>query len=147
VGEVVAHTSAFAASKPDRLAILDGTPPLKRIALEQRVALTTVKRWRTRYRKRGLPALEKDPPRRVPDRLAAAKVQAVVEATLHSTPPGATHWSTRTMAKAQGVSQSAVIGIWHAHGVLVKNVFVEKSRACRTDIHCEPTSPRAPVRR
>jgi transposase len=42
-------------------------------------------------------------------------VALILEATLHTKPPGATHWSTRTMAKAQGVSQSAVLRIWHAH--------------------------------
>jgi transposase len=98
------------------LAILDGTP-LKRIAREQRVGVKTVKRWRTRYRKLGLVALQKDAPRRVPDRLPTAKVQAIVEATVHTKPEGATHWSLRTMAKAQGVSASAVMRIWHAHGL------------------------------
>jgi transposase len=98
------------------LGILDGMA-LKRIAREQRVALSTVKHWRTQYRKRGLPALQKDPPRRVPDRLPAAKVQAIIEETLHSKPQGATHWSTRTMAKAQGVSQSSVMRVWQANGL------------------------------
>jgi transposase len=98
------------------LAILDGVP-LKRIAREQRVALATVKHWRKRYQEAGLPALRKDPPRRVPDRLSNTKVQAIVEATVHSKAVGATHWSTRTMAKAQGVSPSAVLRVWHAHGL------------------------------
>ena len=98
------------------LAILRGTP-LKRIAREQRVSLPMVKRWRKRYVERGLPSLEKDAPRRVPPRLPKEKVAAILEATLHSKPPGATHWSTRTMAAAQGVSQSTVIRIWHAHGL------------------------------
>src|SRR5437016_5254158 len=98
------------------LAILDGTA-LKRIARAQRVGLATVKRWRKRYGEAGLPALQKDPARRVPPRLAKAKERAIVEATIHTKPDGATHWSTRTMAKAQGVSQSAVLRIWHAHGL------------------------------
>jgi transposase len=98
------------------LAILDGRA-LKRIAREQRAALATVKRLRKRYLEGGLPALQKDPPRRIPPRLAKAKERAIVEATIHTKPAGATHWSTRTMAKAQGVSQSAVLRIWHAHGL------------------------------
>jgi transposase len=98
------------------LAILAGTP-VKRIAREQRVGVSTVKRWRTRYRAQGLAAFERDPPRRVPERLPKAKVKAIVDATLHSKPAGATHWSLRTMAKAQGVSPSAVMRIWQAHGL------------------------------
>lgn len=81
------------------------------------MALSTVKRLRKRYREVGLSALQKDAPRRVPPRLAKTKERAIVEATVHSKPDGATHWSTRTMAKAQGVSQSAVLRIWHAHGL------------------------------
>lgn len=98
------------------LAILNGVP-LKEIAREQRVARSTVKHWRARYTKDGLPALQKDPPRRVPPKLDSAKIAQVVLATLQTTPPGATHWSTRMMAKAQAISQSAVLRIWQAHGL------------------------------
>jgi transposase len=44
-------------------------------------------------------------------------VKAVEEATTQTRPPGATHWSTRTMGKAQGVSPSTVHRIWVAHGL------------------------------
>ena len=44
-------------------------------------------------------------------------MQAVVQATLHTTPRGATHWSIRTMAKAQGLSRMAVQRIWDRHGL------------------------------
>src|SRR5437016_11726669 len=40
------------------------------------------------------------------------KVAAIVEATLHRQPPNATHWSTRLMAKTQGVSEATVRRIW-----------------------------------
>jgi transposase len=40
-----------------------------------------------------------------------------VEATLHTKPKDATHWSTRTMAKVQGVSHSTIQRIWDAHGL------------------------------
>jgi hypothetical protein len=40
-----------------------------------------------------------------------------VEATLHTMPPAATQWSTRTLARAQGVSQATVQRIWDAHGL------------------------------
>ena len=49
--------------------------------------------------------------------MSAEKVNAIVEATLHTKPEDATHWSTRTMAKAQGVSHASVARIWDAHGL------------------------------
>jgi len=45
------------------------------------------------------------------------KVQAIVHATLHEKPPGETHWSCRSMAKAQGVSPATVQRIWSARGL------------------------------
>ncbi|MDO8672888.1 MAG: IS630 family transposase, partial [Dehalococcoidia bacterium] len=45
------------------------------------------------------------------------KVKEILEATLHSTPKDATHWSLRTMAKAQGVGKTTVQRIWDAHGL------------------------------
>src|SRR5436305_4650036 len=65
-----------------------------------------------------LEGLKKDAPRpgRIPS-LPQKKVRAVVQATLHTTPRGATHWSIRTMAKAQGISRMAVQRIWDRHGL------------------------------
>ena len=45
------------------------------------------------------------------------KVQAVIEATLHRKVAAATHWTVRTMARAQGVSPATVQRIWDAHGL------------------------------
>src|SRR5208283_5400240 len=49
--------------------------------------------------------------------LDAEKVKSIVEATLHTKPKDATHWSTRTMAKVQGVSHSTIQRRWDAHGL------------------------------
>src|SRR3990167_7242037 len=70
------------------------------------VSSPTVHLWRQRFLALRLPGLEKDAPQpgRLP-RIPARKIRAVVEATPHTTQPGATHWNTRTMAKAQGVSE------------------------------------------
>ena len=78
----------------------------------------TVQLWRERFLALRVSGLEKDAPRpgRKP-RIPAAKVRAVVEATLHTTPPGATHWSTRSMAQAQGLSEASVRRIWRAHNL------------------------------
>ena len=47
--------------------------------------------------------------------ITPSKVDAIVNATLHSTPKDATQWSVRSMAKAQGVSSTMVHRIWRAH--------------------------------
>jgi transposase len=99
----------------------------------------TVLLWRARFRERGVPGLLKDAPR--PGRkkaIAPEVIKQVVEATLQSTPRGATHWSTRTLAKAHGLSHMTVQRIWKQHGLQPHRVetfklsrdpqFVEKLR-------------------
>ena len=80
------------------------------------VSRPTVQLWRERFLALRLAGLEKDAPRpgRIPQ-ISQAKVAAVIEATLHRTPQNATHWSVRTMAKAQGISRMAVQRIWSQH--------------------------------
>lgn len=88
------------------------------IARQLDISRPTVQLWRERFLALRLAGLEKDAPRagRIP-RISARKVRAVVEATLHTTPPAATHWSTRTMAKAHGLSEATVRRIWKQHGL------------------------------
>jgi len=88
------------------------------IARTLAVSRPTVQLWRQRFLALRLVGLEKDAPRpgRLP-RIAERKVRAVVEATLHATPKNATHWSTRGMAKAQGISAATVRRIWHRHNL------------------------------
>ena len=98
------------------LQLLDGRPAA-RVASDFGAATSTVERLGTGYEARGLRALEKDASRRVPPALPPEKVRAILHDTLHEKPEGATHWSTRTMARHQGASQSAVQRIWHANGL------------------------------
>jgi transposase len=86
------------------------------IARRLRISRPTVQLWRERFLALRLSGLEKDAPRpgRIP-RISARKVAVVVKATLHTTPSNATHWSTRTMAEAQGISEATVRRIWHQH--------------------------------
>jgi transposase len=49
--------------------------------------------------------------------ISSEKVAAIVDATLHSTPPGETHWSCRSLAKAQGVSPATIQRIWDVHNL------------------------------
>ena len=78
----------------------------------------TVILWRERFRQGGPDGLTKIAPGRGrPVTYNADRVKQIIEATTQSKPPGATHWSTRTMAKAQGVSKATVQRIWFAHGL------------------------------
>src|SRR5688572_6777803 len=88
------------------------------IAAELKVSRPTVQLWRQRFLALRLAGLEKDAPRpgRLP-RISPQKVRTVVEATLHTKPTDATHWSTRTMAKAQGLSEASVRRIWKQHNL------------------------------
>src|SRR5881628_1201305 len=92
--------------------------PSRDIAQALEVSRPTVQLWRERFLALRLEGLKKDAPRpgRIPS-IPEKKVRAVVEATLHTTPRGATHWSIRTMAKAQGISRMAVQRIWDRHGL------------------------------
>jgi transposase len=88
------------------------------IAKQLHVSRPTVQLWRQRFLALRLPGLEKDAPRpgRLPQ-ISHQKIKAIVEATLHTTPPHATHWSTRSMAKAQGVSEATVRRIWKRYNL------------------------------
>ena len=83
---------------------------------ELNVSRPTILLWRQRYLEAGLAGVLKDAPR--PGRkqmIPTTKVDAIVHATLHTTPKDATHGSVRSMAKAQGVSSAMVHRIWRAH--------------------------------
>jgi len=88
------------------------------IAKEMRISRPTVQLWRQRFLSLRLSGLEKDAPRpgRKP-RIQQRKIDAIIEATLQSKPPNATHWSTRSMAKALGVSKATVCRIWQTHNL------------------------------
>ena len=82
------------------------------------VSPTTVVAWRERFAEEGLAKFgEVRNGRGRKPCIPAAKVEAIVEATMHDTPPGETHWSCRTMAKAQQVSATTVQRIWSARGL------------------------------
>ena len=109
------------------------------IAQELKVSRPTVLQWRARFAQGGVEALLHDAPRPGRPRVIdARKVEAVVEATLHSKPAAATHWSVRTMAEVQDISPATVQRIWKAHGLQPHRVetfklsrdkrFVEKLR-------------------
>ena len=78
----------------------------------------TVGLWRRRFALLRVTGIEKDAPRpgRKP-RLSAARIGAIVEKTLQTTPKGETHWSTRSMAREVGVHSTTVHRIWKQRGI------------------------------
>lgn len=102
------------------------------IALQLGISRPTVQLWRERFLALRLRGIERDAPRpgRLPN-IPVSTIKAVVEATLYTTPPHATHWSVRSMAKAQGVSRMAVQRIWTQHNLkphLVKTFKLSRDK-------------------
>lgn len=87
------------------------------IAEQLRVTAQTVGKWRTRFISKRLDGLLDEPRPGAPRTITDKTVEKVVAKTLHEAPRDATHWSTRSMAKASGLSQTAVVRIWHAFGL------------------------------
>jgi transposase len=89
-----------------------------RIAAEVGVSAVTVRSWRDRFVTEGLAKFGRvrEGRGRKPS-ISAEKVEAIVHATLHEKPSGETHWSCRSMAKAQRVSKATVQRIWSARGL------------------------------
>ncbi len=74
--------------------------------------------WVQRYVAGGVPGVMRDASRPGRQkRITADQIAAIVNATLMTTPVGRTHWSTRTMARAHGVSEKTIRNIWHQHGL------------------------------
>ena len=94
-----------------------GGRPNTAIAAEFRVTLPTVGKWRQRFLLKRLEGLADEPRPGPPRTVTDAQVEEVVTRTLESKPSDATHWSTRGMAKAAGLSQTAVSRIWRAFGL------------------------------
>ena len=77
----------------------------------------TVGKWRARFVERRLAGLNDEPRPGAPRTVSDEQVEAVIVKTLESKPADATHWSTRSLAAASGLSQTAVSRIWRAFGL------------------------------
>ena len=102
------------------------------IAADLSTSKKTVSLWRSRFGAERTAGIEKDAPRpgRNPS-IPTATVERILRKTTQEKPQGATHWSTRTMAKAVGVSKATVQRIWAANGLkphLVKTFKVSNDR-------------------
>jgi transposase len=89
----------------------------KTVARKMRASLGMVGKWRSRFLKARLEGLYDEPRPGAPRKVSDAQVEQVVIQTLESTPRGQTHWSTRGLAKASGLSRMTVSRIWRAFGL------------------------------
>ena len=88
------------------------------VATRLAISRNHVHYWIRRYVTQGVSGVVRDASRPGRQkRLTPDRVAAIVNATLTTTPPGRTHWSTRSMARAQGVSEKTIRNIWHQHGL------------------------------
>ena len=78
---------------------------------------STVGRWRGRFATLGLNGLHDEPRPGKPRTISDSDVERVIVKTLEEQPANATHWSTRSMAQATGMSQTAISRIWRAFGL------------------------------
>ena len=89
----------------------------REIAARLNTCAHTIGKWRRRFAEYRLDGLRDDPRAGAPRTVEDARVEAVVTATLESMPKGATHWSSRGMARESGLSVSTVQRIWRAFGL------------------------------
>ena len=112
------RTSAQALALRSRIVLLaaDG---LNNTEIAQRLGVhrPMVRKWRGRFAEHRLDGLTDEPRPGRPRTISDDKVEEVVVKTLESTPKHATHWSTRSLAKEVGLTQSAVLRIWQAFGL------------------------------
>jgi transposase len=111
-------TSAQALAQRSRIVLL-AAEGLRtgQIAEQLRVHRNTVAKWRGRFIAGRLDGLVDEPRPGRPRTVIDAQVEEVIVKTLESAPKDATHWSTRSMAKEVGLTQSAVHRIWRAFGL------------------------------
>ena len=99
------------------LASADGAS-VTAVAAELGVSRDTVRKWRGRFQVSRLEGLSDEPRPGAPRKISDEQVELVITKTLEERGPGEdTHWSTRSMAAATGISQSAVSRIWRAFGL------------------------------
>jgi len=122
----------------------------KSIALKLSTTPHTVGKWRKRFASFGHEGLLDEPRPGTSRKLSGKQVESVLARTLESQPEAATHWSTRDMAKACGLSQSSVSRIWRAFSLAPHRSetfsFLAircSSRRCATSSVCILTLPTA----
>jgi len=90
----------------------------KAIAAQEGCDRRTVSRWRKRFIECGLDGIERDAPRRTRRRrISMEKIRTVVDKTTSEIPPSGNRWSSRSLARAIGISEASIRRIWRAEGI------------------------------
>ena len=112
------RTSAQALAQRSRIVLL-AAEGLKNTEIAQRLGINRAMaaKWRSRFAEHRLDGLTDEPRPGRPRTISDERVDAVITKTLESTPKDATHWSTRSMAREIGLTQTAVSRIWRAFGL------------------------------
>ena len=88
-----------------------------KVAGKLHITGATVGKWRERFLQAGLDGLLDEPRVGAPRKITDRQIEEVVTKTLESMPANSTHWSTRLMAEETGLSQNAIVRIWHVFGL------------------------------
>ena len=98
----------------------------RQVARQLRITEQTVCKWRQRFRTARLEGLADEPRPGAPRQITDADVEALITRTWETIPAQGTHWFTRTIAQATGLSQSAVSRIWRAFSLQPQRVEIFK---------------------
>jgi transposase len=112
------HTSGQARALRSRVVLL-AAEGLTNTEIAQRLVVyrPMVRKWRGRFAEHRLDGLSDEPRPGQPRKITDENVEEVIVKTLESAPKDATHWSTRSMAREAGLSQTVVSQIWRAFGL------------------------------
>ena len=112
------RTSAQALAQRSRIVLL-AAEGLKNTEIAERLGIdrAMARKWRSRFAEHRLDGLLDEPRPGRPRTVTDEHVEEVIVRTLETTPKDATHWSTRSMAREVGLTQTAVSRIWRAFGL------------------------------
>ncbi|MFJ2753604.1 helix-turn-helix domain-containing protein [Streptomyces sp. NPDC087297] len=105
-----------------------------------KISPDTVRTWRRRFLEHGLDGLGDEPRPGVLRKITVADVEWVIVKTLEGKPKNATHWSSRSMAAATGMSQSTDPRIWRAFALAPHRSRPSRCRRIRCSSTMSATS-------
>ena len=112
------RTTAQALALRSRIILACAQPlPNREVAQRLRVTAQMVGKWRSRFVAKRLDGLLDEPRPGAPRKVGDTEVERLITTTLNQRPRDATHWSSRSLARKLGLSQSTVSRIWRAFGL------------------------------